>query len=416
MISLPIEAHFNTMVPLAWGLQAAGHDVHVASKPRLTDHVTAAGLTAVPMGSRDEHTQLLDRLGTDLVNFYASVDFTGMRDESADKVLSDNDVLVGTFYALENDASFIHELAGYADHWVPELIIWEQFTFAGAVVGAATNIPHGRLVWSPDLFYQMRQKVSVALADRLPWLRDDALRDWLESAVGAFGREFGDDLLFGQWQIELSPPELRLPSPRPSLPIRYVPYNGVSVVEDWVREPPKLPRVALTMGITARSGHYANPVDIKEVLRKLAELDIEVVATLSQAEQAEIGPLPDRVRLVDFVPLRALLPTCDGIIHHGGSGTWASALAAGVPQIVISNLWDNVYRGRQLAELGAGVFLPPAEATPETIQNKLISLMTADGFQTAARRLQESMLGQPAPTDIVPQLEEIATSPGYVLR
>ncbi|WP_225978535.1 activator-dependent family glycosyltransferase [Gandjariella thermophila] len=408
LTSLPAEAHFNTMVPLAWGLQAAGHDVHVAVKPQLVDRVTGAGLVAVPVGSGDEHGGLLGRLGADLVAFYSSIDFTGMRDDSAQQVLSANDVLTGTFYALANDACFIREMAEYVDFWQPDLIIWEQFTFSGAIVGAAKNIPHGRLVWSPDLFYQMRRKVSSALAEQPPWLRDDALGDWLAAAVGKFGREFDEDLLFGQWQIELSPPELRIPSPRQSISARYVPYNGSSVVPEWLRESPSLPRVAVTMGITARGGNYANPVDVEAVVRELAELDVEVIATLGEAEQAEFGPVPDRVRLVDFVPLRALLPTCDAIIHHGGSGTWASALAAGVPQIIVSNLWDNVFRGRQLAELGAGIYLSPAEASPRVVRDKLVPLLTEDRFRAGARRLRDSMRCQPSPADIVPQLEEIA--------
>jgi glycosyltransferase (activator-dependent family) len=408
LTSLPVEAHFNTLVPLAWALQAAGHDVHVAIKPQLADRVTAAGLTAVPVGSGDEHGALLGRLGGDLVDFYASVDFTGMRDDPASQVLSANDVLTGTFYALTNDPRFIQEMAEYADFWAPDLIIWEQFTFSGAIVGAAKGIPHGRLVWSPDLFYQMRQKVLSALAEQPPWLRDDALGDWLAAMAGKFGREFDEDLLFGQWQIELSPPELRIPSARHSISARYVPYNGQSVVPEWLREPPSLPRVALTMGITSRGGDYGNPFDVEAVLKELSELDVEVVATLSEAEQAEIGAVPDRVRLVDFVPLRALLPTCAAIVHHGGSGTWASALAAGVPQLIVSNLWDNVFRGKQLAEVGAGVYLPPAEARPEVIRDRLVPLLAEDGFRAGARRLAGSMRCQPAPAGIVAQLEEIA--------
>ncbi|MFD0900464.1 activator-dependent family glycosyltransferase [Actinomadura sediminis] len=411
MTCLPVEAHFNTLVPLAWALQAAGHQVHVAVKPKLVGRVTAAGLTAVPVGTGDEHAALLGRLGGDLVEYYAGIDFTGELDETAEKVLSDNDVLTGTFYALVSDDRFIRELADYAAFWRPSLIVWEQFTFAGAVVGAAMDVPHCRLVWCPDLFYRMRRKVAAALDTRPPWLRDDALRDWLEAAVAEHGGAFDDDLLFGQCQVELSPPEMRLPTPRPVIPARYVPYNGTSVVPAWLREPPRRPRVALTMGITARGGDYADPVDVKGVLKELAELDVEVVATLGEAEQAEVGPMPDRVRFVDFVPLRVLLPTCDAIVHHGGTGTWASALEAGVPQLISTSLWDNVYRGRQLAELGAGVYLRPDEATPAAVRETVASMLADDGYRAAARAVRESMRRQPPPSGIVPQLEDFAKSP-----
>ena len=43
------------MVPLAWALRAAGHDVRVAVQPSFAATVTSAGLTAVPVG-RDRST------------------------------------------------------------------------------------------------------------------------------------------------------------------------------------------------------------------------------------------------------------------------------------------------------------------------------------------------------------------------
>jgi hypothetical protein len=44
------------------------------------------------------------------------------------------------------------------------------------------------------------------------------------------------------------------------------------------------------------------------------------------------------VRVVDFVPLNALLPTCSAVVHHGGSGTFAAVLEHGVPQLIIPQL------------------------------------------------------------------------------
>jgi len=38
--------------------------------------------------------------------------------------------------------------------------------------------------------------------------------------------------------------------------------------------------------------------------------------------------VPGNVRLVEFVPLNALLPTCSAVIHHGGPQTVAAALEA----------------------------------------------------------------------------------------
>ena len=44
------RSHLYPLVPLAWALRAAGHDVVVAGPPDLVDVITGAGLPAVPVG------------------------------------------------------------------------------------------------------------------------------------------------------------------------------------------------------------------------------------------------------------------------------------------------------------------------------------------------------------------------------
>src|SRR5689334_3908713 len=43
--------HLFTMVPLAWAMQAAGHDVRVAGLPSCAKPTSGAGLIPVPVGA-----------------------------------------------------------------------------------------------------------------------------------------------------------------------------------------------------------------------------------------------------------------------------------------------------------------------------------------------------------------------------
>jgi rhamnosyltransferase subunit B len=57
--------------------------------------------------------------------------------------------------------------------------------------------------------------------------------------------------------------------------------------------------------------------------------------------------LPPGVIAHEFVPLSTLLPRVAAIVHHGGIGTTAQALAAGVPQLIVPMSFDqpdNAYR------------------------------------------------------------------------
>ena len=50
-----------------------------------------------------------------------------------------------------------------------------------------------------------------------------------------------------------------------------------------------------------------------------------------------------------------LLPHAAALVHHGGAGTTYTALAAGIPAVVVPHLGDQPYYARRVEELGAGV-------------------------------------------------------------
>jgi len=49
-----------------------------------------------------------------------------------------------------------------------------------------------------------------------------------------------------------------------------------------------------------------------------------------------------------------LLPLCAAVVHHGGIGTTARALAAGTPQLVLPLAWDQPDNAARVRRLGAG--------------------------------------------------------------
>jgi UDP:flavonoid glycosyltransferase YjiC (YdhE family) len=64
--------------------------------------------------------------------------------------------------------------------------------------------------------------------------------------------------------------------------------------------------------------------------------------------------LPDTVLAIDGAPHDELFPRMSVVIHHGGAGTTAAALRAGVPQVVVPHIADQPYWGRRVHELGVG--------------------------------------------------------------
>ncbi|MGL5076933.1 MAG: glycosyltransferase, partial [Waterburya sp.] len=64
--------------------------------------------------------------------------------------------------------------------------------------------------------------------------------------------------------------------------------------------------------------------------------------------------LPEIVFKIDSIDHDWLFPQCSAIVHHGGAGTTAASLKAGVPSIIVPFFSDQPFWGHRIAELGVG--------------------------------------------------------------
>ena len=66
-----------------------------------------------------------------------------------------------------------------------------------------------------------------------------------------------------------------------------------------------------------------------------------------------VSSAPDLL-CIDEAPFDRLLPHCRALVQHGGAGTTAAALRAGVPSVVVPHAADQAFWGGRIAALGAG--------------------------------------------------------------
>ena len=64
----------------------------------------------------------------------------------------------------------------------------------------------------------------------------------------------------------------------------------------------------------------------------------------------------------------SVLPRCAVAVHHGGSGTVAAGVAAGIPTFVCSVVSDNPFWGARIEELGLGAHERFADLTADTFE------------------------------------------------
>lgn len=169
------------------------------------------------------------------------------------------------------------------------------------------------------------------------------------------------------------------PAPVERIAVRHVPYEELAVVPDWLRKPPRRPRVCVTTG----AGLVA------------AGPDVEVVAVLDAAGIPPGTRVTPATRVVDRLPLDAVLPTCAALVHAGGPDDLAAVTTAvrhGVPQLVLGDL-----------DIGAAGL--PAGSDPAAALDRLL---TDPAVRDGVERLAAELAARPAPADIVPDLEKLA--------
>lgn len=106
------------------------------------------------------------------------------------------------------------------------------------------------------------------------------------------------------------------------------------------------------------------------ILEALARSGQRAILHAGWAGLAEpnVTQLPPHVFAIDYAPYRWLFPRTAAVVHHGGSGTTAAGLRAGVPALVVPFLFDQHFWGRRLADLGvAPPPLPFGRLTAETL-------------------------------------------------
>lgn len=118
--------------------------------------------------------------------------------------------------------------------------------------------------------------------------------------------------------------------------------------------------------------------------------------------------LPDTVVQIDYAPLSDFLPRTAAIVHHGGVGTVAQALAAGIPQLITPYGLDQPANAMRVSELGAGDYLPMKRADERGLSEKLASLLEDEEMRRVLRRYAEKIAAQDALSetcDLVETLE-----------
>ena len=97
---------------------------------------------------------------------------------------------------------------------------------------------------------------------------------------------------------------------------------------------------------------------VRVALDALADEPVRVVATTNRVDSPTLPAAPANAVVVDWLSYSQVMPEASLVICHGGHGTVARALAAGVPLLCCPHVGDMAENSARVAWAGVGLMLP----------------------------------------------------------
>ena len=127
------------------------------------------------------------------------------------------------------------------------------------------------------------------------------------------------------------------------------------------------------------------------VLRALAQTGQRAVMLTGWAGLRK-EKVPDSIYMLDAVPHDWLFPRVAAVVHHGGVGTTAAGLRAGVPSILVPFFGDQPFWAGRVRALGVGpAAIPRRELTVERLARAIHEAIVDEALRRRAAEIGASI-------------------------
>lgn len=123
--------------------------------------------------------------------------------------------------------------------------------------------------------------------------------------------------------------------------------------------------------------------------------------------------VPENIYILKYAPHSWLFPKMSAVIHHGGSGTTASGLRAGIPTVIVPHNADQPYWGRLVKDLGVGTDpIPRKKLTVENLSQAIKTATEDTRLRENAQALSKKIQPEDGLAEAVKWVEHFLTSTG----
>jgi len=133
-----------------------------------------------------------------------------------------------------------------------------------------------------------------------------------------------------------------------------------------------------------------SPADaVKMIAAACAELGERALVCSGWTDYSDV-PSFDHVKVVGAVNYATVFPACRAVVHHGGAGTLAASLRAGVPTLVLWMDGAQPIWASRVKRLKVGTTRSYSTTTRETLVTDLRQVL-ADEYAVRAREIAPRM-------------------------
>jgi rhamnosyltransferase subunit B len=97
------------------------------------------------------------------------------------------------------------------------------------------------------------------------------------------------------------------------------------------------------------------------------------------------GTLPPHVKAFGYLPFSRVLPRAALLVYHGGIGTLAQTIKAGIPHLVVPNGHDQFDNGYRIEQLGLGRTIPQTAYRAHAVARTVSRMLEDAGLQARCR-------------------------------
>ena len=376
----------NPVIELGSALRARGHAVTLATSEIFSKQVQENGLDFAALGTRAEGETLMrdPRLWNRFRGFTAIVE----------QAILPN---ISRLYRM------IEERQG------PDLVVAATTLCLGARVAQdRLGVPTASLHLQPSVIrsqidyarlgaFNMGASMPRWVKRGLFWVMDTL---YVERSIGpglnAFRREIGLAPVSGIFSSYIHSPELVLglfpdwfAAPQPDWPAHthltgFLLHDSGGHAEAQGDAEAFLDEGAAPVLVTPGSAATDRTTFFRHTVKACQAAGVRAMLVTNHPDQLP-RDLPSGIRAFPYLPFGQVLPRCAAIVYHGGIGTLAQAVKAGIPQLVVANAHDQPDNGQRIERLGLGLGLETGGYTQRSARRAIRELVTSEPLQRRCR-------------------------------